>query len=71
MAEEIRILLPERLKLVDEWKLVYSLVQDGASLSTMYHRAKAYQGSRAGFVLVVRDAVGAVGLPFALLRCGG
>jgi hypothetical protein len=60
LAEEIRNLLPERLKLVDEWKLVYSLVQDGASLSTMYGRAKAYKGSRAGFVLVVRDGAGAV-----------
>ncbi|PKS07084.1 hypothetical protein jhhlp_005681 [Lomentospora prolificans] len=58
LAEEIRLLIPERLKLVDDWHLIYSLVQDGASLGTLYARAKRYRGHRVGFVLVLRDTLG-------------
>lgn len=73
LAEEIRILIPKRLQLVEEWKLVYSLVQDGASLGTMYNRAKGYREGmgkygevrRAGFVLVVSDSKGGVGFPLS------
>ncbi|KAI0845344.1 TLD-domain-containing protein [Daldinia vernicosa] len=55
LAEEIRTFLPERLKIMDDWRLVYSLSQDGSSLSTLYKRCEEYRGRRAGFVLVVRD----------------
>ncbi|KAL0939464.1 oxidation resistance protein [Colletotrichum truncatum] len=58
VAEEIRIMLPERLRIIEDWKLVYSLEQDGASLATLYQKAAAYQGRRVGFVLVVRDDAG-------------
>ena len=60
LAEEIRLLIPERLKLADEWQLIYSLVQDGASLGTLYTRAKKFKGQRVGFVLVLRDTLGGV-----------
>lgn len=55
VAEEIRTMVPERLKLAEEWKLVYSLEQDGSSLSTLFQKCKAHEGERVGFVLVVRD----------------
>ncbi|KAL9946947.1 hypothetical protein ACHAP6_007443 [Verticillium nonalfalfae] len=58
VAEEVRSLLPERLRIVEHWRLVYSLAQDGASLHTLYARAAAVQGARIGFVLVVRDDAG-------------
>lgn len=63
LAEEIRALIPERMKLVDDWKLIFSLSQDGASLGTMYSRAREYRGTRAGFVMVVRDSSGGVSFP--------
>ncbi|XDG04847.1 hypothetical protein ABKA04_004462 [Annulohypoxylon sp. FPYF3050] len=55
IAEEIRTFLPERLKIADDWKLVYSLYQDGSSLATLYKLCDEYRGRRVGFVLVVRD----------------
>ncbi|TDZ29660.1 Oxidation resistance protein 1 [Colletotrichum trifolii] len=58
VAEEIRIMLPERLKIKEDWKLLYSLEQDGASLATLYQKAAILQGRRVGFVLVVRDDAG-------------
>ncbi|KKF92883.1 Oxidation resistance protein 1 [Ceratocystis platani] len=58
LAEEIRIMVPERLKLSEHWRIVYSLEQDGASLATLYQKARAYEGQRVGFVLVVRDSEG-------------
>ncbi|KAL2752209.1 hypothetical protein ACRALDRAFT_1078240 [Sodiomyces alcalophilus JCM 7366] len=58
VAEEIRIMLPERLRIVEDWELIYSLEQDGASLSTLYQKAAKVQGQRVGFVLVARDEVG-------------
>jgi len=60
VAEEIRIMVPERLRIEDEWKLVYSLDQDGASLGTLYQKSNPFTGRRGGFVLVVRDSEGAV-----------
>ncbi len=60
LAEEIRIMVPARLGIVDEWRLVYSLEQDGASLATLYEKCAAYQGKRVGFVLVVKDCEGGV-----------
>lgn len=60
VAEEIRAMIPERLRILEDWNLIYSLEQDGASLATLYQRCRQYQGRRAGFVLVVRDQEGAV-----------
>ncbi|CAN8105004.1 unnamed protein product [Discula destructiva] len=58
IAEEIRIMVPERQRIDDEWNLVYSLDQDGASLSTLYKACSAHVGERASFVLAVRDSDG-------------
>jgi hypothetical protein len=63
IAEEIRIMVPARLSIVDEWRLVYSLDQDGASLATLYEKCAQYQGRRVGFVLCVKDCEGAVSSP--------
>ncbi len=60
LAEEIRLLVPPRLQLVDEWSLMYSLEQNGVSLATLYKNADDYRGKRGGFVLVVRDAGGGI-----------
>lgn len=58
LAEEIRLLIPPRLQLMDTWRLVYSLARDGSSLATLYHKAAdvARRSLRAGYVLVVRDS---------------
>ncbi|KAK0648733.1 TLD-domain-containing protein [Cercophora newfieldiana] len=60
IAEEIRIMVPARLSLADEWNLVYSLEQDGASLATLYDKCDVYRGKRVGFVLVVKDCEGGI-----------
>ena len=62
VAEEIRIMVPARLSIVDEWHLVYSLEQDGASLATLYEKCARYEGKRVGFVLCVKDCEGGVSL---------
>ncbi|CAD6443133.1 b1ef07ff-31fb-4e32-a1d2-eda6251cfc14 [Sclerotinia trifoliorum] len=58
LAEEIRLLVPPRLQLCEEWNLVYSLEQDGVSLGTLYKKCDELRGLRNGFVLVVRDGEG-------------
>ncbi|OBT73480.1 hypothetical protein VF21_07273 [Pseudogymnoascus sp. 05NY08] len=58
IAEEIRLLIPPRLQLCDEWHLVYSLEQDGVSLGTMYKKCDELMGLRNGYVLVVKDGDG-------------
>ena len=60
LAEEIRLLVPPRLQLVDEWQLAYSLEQNGVSLGTLYQKSEEYRGKRGGFVLVVQDGSGGV-----------
>lgn len=60
IAEEIRIMVPERQRIEDAWHLVYSLDQDGASLATLYKKCQAYEGRRVSFVLVIRDNDGGV-----------
>jgi hypothetical protein len=57
LAEEIRLLVPPRLQLLDTWQLAYSLDRDGSSLATLYENCKIYsrRSQRAGYVLVVRD----------------
>ena len=62
LAEEIRLLMPPRVQLVDEWKLIYSLEQNGTSLASLYNLSDDYRGKRGGFVLVVRDASQGVSL---------
>lgn len=60
IAEEIRLLVPPRLQLCEDWNLVYSLEQDGVSLGTLYKKCDEYRGLRNGYVLVVRDGEGSV-----------
>lgn len=60
VAEELRVMIPERLRIVEDWRLIYSLEQDGASLSTLYQKCRHYEGRRVGFVLVVKDQDGGV-----------
>lgn len=68
VAEEIRIMVPERQRIEDEWNLIYSLDQDGASLATLYKMCSDYEGTRASFVLVVRDNDGGVSNQFIQLN---
>ncbi|PWY92675.1 TLD-domain-containing protein [Aspergillus heteromorphus CBS 117.55] len=58
LAEEIRLLVPPRLQLINTWELAYSLDRDGASLSTLYDNCReiSARSPRAGYVLVIRDA---------------
>ncbi|EKD14987.1 uncharacterized protein L3040_003815 [Drepanopeziza brunnea f. sp. 'multigermtubi'] len=58
LAEEIRLLVPARLQLVEDWNLVYSLEEDGVSLGTLYKKCEELRGLRNGFVLVVKDGEG-------------
>ena len=60
LAEEIRLLVPPRLQLVESWNLAYSLERDGVSLATLYQQCEKYRGKRGGFVLVVKDGTGGV-----------
>lgn len=64
LAEEIRKMIPERLQIVDGWNLVYSLVQDGTLLGTLYRKCAEFsekrRGQRIGFVLALRDDEGGV-----------
>ena len=60
LAEEIRLLVPARLQLCEEWNLVYSLERDGVSLGTLYKNCEEARGRRNGFVLVVKDGEGGV-----------
>ncbi|KAG8630434.1 hypothetical protein KVT40_002053 [Elsinoe batatas] len=60
LAEEIRLLIPPRLQLVDTWKLAYSLEQDGTSLASLYKLLEPFRGKRGGFILTIRDNEGAI-----------
>lgn len=60
LAEEIRLLVPPRMQLVDNWTLVYSLEQHGSSLGSLYNLCSGFPSKRGGFVLVVRDGSGMV-----------
>ena len=60
LAEEIRLLVPPRLQLVDTWKLIFGLEQDGVSLATLYDKCDQYRGRRGGFVVAVKDEVGGI-----------
>ncbi len=62
LAEEIRLLVPARLQLCEEWNLVYSLEENGVSLGTLYKQCDDLRGLRNGFCLIVRDSQGGVRL---------
>ena len=63
VAEEIRLLIPPRLQLAEQWSLTYSLEEDGVSLGTLYNKCASPELPRdASFVLVVQDGAGGVGL---------
>ena len=62
LAEEIRLLVPPRLQLCEEWRLVYCLEEHGVSLGTLYKKCEDLRGLRNGFVLVVRDSEGGVSM---------
>jgi len=66
LAEEIRLLVPPRLQLVNTWRLAYSLETDGASLGTLYKCCEniSSRSQRAGYVIVVRDASESKGSAF-------
>ena len=65
LAEEIRLLVPPRLQLVDQWDLAYSLEQNGASIHTLFEKSDMLRGKRGGFVIVVQDGAGGVSVsPF-------
>ncbi|CAG8703272.1 8938_t:CDS:2, partial [Cetraspora pellucida] len=51
IAEQIRLKLPRRLRLLPSWNLLYSLDQDGTSMATMYHKVKG----KGPLVLVIKD----------------
>jgi hypothetical protein len=57
LAEEIRLLIPPRLQLLDHWKLAYSLEAHGSSLATLYEHCAnvSTYTQRSGYVIVVRD----------------
>jgi len=60
LAEEIRLLVPPRLQLVDSWRLAYNLELHGSSLGTLYEHCQRILGAlgstqRGGFVLLVQD----------------
>ena len=70
VAEEIRLLIPPRLQLAEQWSLAYSLEEDGVSLGTLYNKCAAPKVPRdASFVLVVQDGAGGVGLLQANILC--
>lgn len=64
MVPELRTLMPERIKLYTNWKLIYSLEQNGASLKTLYRCCKdEYENyalkssgfARKGYLLLIQD----------------
>jgi TLD len=55
LAEEIRLMMPTRLQVQENWDLVYSLDQHGVSLATLYSRCKSLNSPQAGFVVIVKD----------------
>ncbi|KAL8722671.1 MAG: hypothetical protein Q9225_000903 [Loekoesia sp. 1 TL-2023] len=61
LAEEIRLLVPPRLQLAESWSLVYSLEEDGVSLTTLYNKCRARSIPKgSSFILVIKDAAGGI-----------
>jgi TLD len=57
LAEEIRLLMPPRLQLVDKWRLAYSVETHGSSLATLYQQCAEISTvtQRSGYILVIKD----------------
>ena len=57
MAESLRQYIPKAFEISGNWKMLYSLDQDGASLNTMYRFMDPYntEQMKLGFVLIVKD----------------
>ncbi|QLG73052.1 hypothetical protein HG535_0E01360 [Zygotorulaspora mrakii] len=57
MCDEIRTLMPMRVQLYTEWKLLYSLEQHGASLKSLYHNVvpQSKRPARVGYVIIIQD----------------
>ncbi|CDK29604.1 unnamed protein product [Kuraishia capsulata CBS 1993] len=58
LAEDLRLHLPLRLQITHNWKLCYSLEQNGSSLSTLYSSSlpdRSETGKKIGYLLVVYD----------------
>jgi hypothetical protein len=55
LAEDIRLMMPARLQVQEDWELVYSLDQHGVSLGTLYARSKSHNSPQAGYVVIVKD----------------
>lgn len=71
LAEEIRLLVPARLQLEENWRLIFSLEQNGTSLATLFEKSEDYRGKRGGYVLVIRDGLGGVRiLPLRIASMG-
>ncbi|KAG0669793.1 oxidation resistance protein 1 [Maudiozyma exigua] len=58
MCDEIRMLMPTRIQLYNEWTLLYSLEQHGASLHSLYNNVTPSDedvNRRIGYVIVIKD----------------
>ncbi|CAD1783749.1 similar to Saccharomyces cerevisiae YPL196W OXR1 Protein of unknown function required for normal levels of resistance to oxidative damage, null mutants are sensitive to hydrogen peroxide [Maudiozyma barnettii] len=57
MCDEIRMLMPPRIQLYNEWTLLYSLEQHGASLHSLYANVTPDDdvNRRIGYVIVIKD----------------
>ncbi|GME68984.1 unnamed protein product [[Candida] boidinii] len=59
LAEELRLHLPPVLQIVHDWKLLYSLEQNGSSLRTLYDCAIPRDSNelsrRQGYLLIIMD----------------
>ncbi|OWB64370.1 hypothetical protein B5S32_g5151 [[Candida] boidinii] len=59
LAEELRLHLPPVLQIVHDWKLLYSLEQNGSSLKTLYDCAIPKESNefsrRQGYLLIIMD----------------
>jgi len=56
MAEQLRQKLPRRVRLSPSWNLLYSLDQDGTSMTTMYYKVK----DKGPLIVAVKDMNGQV-----------
>jgi len=57
LGDEIRNILPARLQISSDWKLLYSLEQHGSSLNTLYSNTKpnSTRYDKGGYLLVIKD----------------
>ncbi|EDO17734.1 hypothetical protein Kpol_1033p39 [Vanderwaltozyma polyspora DSM 70294] len=62
MCDDIRMLMPTRIQLYTDWKLMYSLEQHGASLHSLYDSIAPDSDTpmRVGYVLVIKDRLSGI-----------